>query len=179
MNKKISHPVYQTLLSISLYLCIASSQSAQSNPSPCVESKTLNQFDFWLGQWQVKLADGTVAGENTITRDLKGCVLVEQWHGVRGGSGISLNYFDQIKQKWVQVWTGSEGSQIQIEGGLQAGSMVLEGKLATLGQEGSADFRGTWTPLDDGRVRQYFEQFDNSKEQWVPWFEGYYEKIER
>jgi hypothetical protein len=156
-----------------------SNAQTQPTPSPCKDSRALKQFDFWLGHWQVKLADGTIAGENTITREQNGCVLVENWHGARGGSGISLNYFDQAKQQWVQIWTGSEGSQIQITGGLQNGSMLLVGKISTLGQTGSADFRGTWTLLEDGRVRQFFEQYDDKEKIWQPWFEGYYEKIER
>ena len=162
---------------ISFFCLTLSNAQNKQNPSPCIDFPQLKQFDFWLGHWQVKLADGTVAGENNISREQKGCVLVEQWQGARGGSGMSLNYFDQAKQKWVQVWTGSEGSQIQIEGGLEDGSMILVGKLMTLGQETSADFRGTWTLLSDGRVRQFFEQYDETKNNWVPWFEGFYTKI--
>jgi hypothetical protein len=35
-------------------------------------------------------------------------------------------------------------------------------------------FRGLWTPLPDGRVRQFFEQSNDGGETWVPWFEGFY-----
>ena len=160
-----------------LFVSVAVVAQGKPPPSPCLDSPQTKQFDFWLGHWQVTLADGTKAGKNTITREHKGCVLVENWQGARGGSGTSLNYFDQSKQKWVQVWTGSEGSQIQIEGGLRDGSMILAGKISTLGQDGSADFRGTWTLLDDGRVRQFFEQYDEEKKEWLPWFEGFYTKI--
>ena len=36
-------------------------------------------------------------------------------------------------------------------------------------------FRGRWTPLPDGRVRQYFEELTPDKK-WQPWFEGFYAK---
>jgi hypothetical protein len=40
----------------------------------------------------------------------------------------------------------------------------------------SAPFRGLWTLLPDGRVRQFFEQYDKDSESWAPWFEGFYTK---
>lgn len=152
-------------------------QTISPSKSPCKQSPILEQFDFWIGHWEVTLGDGTVVGVNSINREQNGCVLIENWKGVQGGSGISINYFDQAKAKWVQIWTGSQGSQIQIEGGLLGESMVLVGKLATLGQTGNTDFRGTWTPLADGRVRQFFEQSNDGGESWQPWFEGYYRRI--
>lgn len=164
--------VFSAILSICTF-----AQSPATTTSPCQTSREFKQFDFWLGHWEVKLPDGTLAGVNSINREQKGCVLLENWRGVQGGTGFSINFFDQLKQKWVQVWTGSEGSQIQIEGGLRNGSMVLEGKLSTLGQANSADFRGTWTPLDDGRVRQFFEQSTDGGRTWQPWFEGFYNRI--
>ena len=35
-------------------------------------------------------------------------------------------------------------------------------------------FRALWTPLPDGRVRQFFEQYDAENETWAVWFEGFY-----
>lgn len=44
-------------------------------------------------------------------------------------------------------------------------------------------FRSRWTPLPDGRVRQFFEELisDNiseaaGEEKWQAWFEGFYAK---
>ncbi len=177
-NALASHAVY-FFCTVALSSVQVQAQEAPTRPpSPCIDSKELKQFDFWLGTWRVSLADGTFAGKNTITREQNGCVLMENWRGAQGGSGVSMNYFDQAKQQWVQMWTGSEGSQIHIAGGLKDGSMVLVGKLNTLGQPQSADFRGTWTLLDDGRVRQFFEQSNDAGKSWQPWFEGFYRKTD-
>ncbi len=43
------------------------------------------QFDFWAGDWVVHNAAGKLAGTNTITPMLNGCVLHEQWEGAGRG----------------------------------------------------------------------------------------------
>jgi hypothetical protein len=35
-----------------------------------------------------------------------------------------------------------------------------------------------WTPLADGRVRQFFEQSDDDGTNWTPWFEGFYSRVD-
>jgi hypothetical protein len=79
--------------------------------------------------------------------------------------------------KWVQVWVAAAGYSIRIEGGLEAGAMHLVGQIVGLDGSGGP-FRGTWTPLADGRVRQFFEQSSDG-ETWAPWFDVYYERKER
>lgn len=151
--------------------------AASAAPTPCAEHDRFTDFDFWLGSWEVKTADGTVAGKNEITRAENGCVILEAWEGSQGGSGISMNFYDVATSEWVQVWTGGGGSQIHIRGGIHEGSMVLVGKLHYVGQSVSVDFRGTWTPLTDGRVRQFFEQSTDGGKTWGPWFEGFYARL--
>ena len=34
--------------------------------------------------------------------------------------------------------------------------------------------RASWTLLDDGRVRQFWEQSKDEGETWYIWFDGYY-----
>ncbi len=52
--------------------------------------------------------------------------------------------------------------------------MLLVGKIHYLTNSTTQDFRGLWTLLPDGRVRQFFEQSDDGGETWAPWFEGFY-----
>jgi hypothetical protein len=159
---------------------MAADSSAQTpeRPQPCSERAEFSQFDFWLGEWEVRTAAGKLAGTNRITRRADGCVLVEEWSSVGGGSGISVNYYDPAAQEWVQVWNGSGGTQITIRGGLdEEGSMDLRGTLHYVGRDRTVLFRGLWTPLPDGRVRQYFEQSTDEGETWQPWFEGFYSRV--
>ncbi|MEM1261621.1 MAG: hypothetical protein AAGH76_04455 [Pseudomonadota bacterium] len=155
--------------------CVALLFAAQSSAGPC-DTDEFRQFSFWAGDWEVSMADGTVVGHNSIHPEADGCALVERWRSVRGNTGTSLNYYDLAQSRWVQVWTGAGGTQIDIRGGLRAGSMVLVGTLTSVADGKTVPFRGTWTLLDDGRVRQFFEQSNDAGETWVPWFEGFYKR---
>lgn len=138
------------------------------------ESPPHRAFDFWIGEWVVALADGREAGRNRIEREQGGCVLVERWQGAQGGTGVSLNFYDPAAEVWRQVWISPQ-TQIDVSGGLVDGSMVLEGTITYLKDSRTHPFRGTWTPLEDGRVRQFFEEAPEPG-QWTPWFEGFYRR---
>jgi len=151
----------------------------RERPRPCTERPEFSQFDFWVGNWEVRTAKGELAGTNRITKRADDCVLLEEWTSVGGGSGISVNYYDPAAGEWVQVWNGSGGTQITIRGGLDGdGAMALAGTLHYVGRGQTVAFRGLWTPLPDGRVRQYFEQSTDDGETWLPWFEGFYSRID-
>ena len=159
-----------------LILLLAGTALAQpSPPFDCGESEPHRAFDFWLGQWAVHDSEGTLQGTNEITSVQNGCLLQEQWRSVRGGTGQSINYYHPGRDEWHQLWHDAGASIIDIRGGMQAPSMVLNGTILYLQDGREKGFRGTWTPLPDGRVRQYFEEQDDAGE-WQPWFEGFYSR---
>ena len=130
---------------------------------------------LWIGEWEVLGPKGKVAGRNVIEAVHGGCALSENWSSVNGGSGTSTNYFDPQKKLWVQNWIDANGSVIQLEGKFSAGSMKLSGRY--IQADGTrSKMRGTWTLLDDGRVRQCFETSPKGKK-WTPWFEGLYSRV--
>jgi uncharacterized protein YciI len=141
----------------------------------CRDSARHAELDFWVGTWVVRDAEGTLAGHNRIEKAQYGCVLHEHWTGARGATGHSVNYVDPATGDWVQLWTDASGGVIRLRGGLDAGSMSLSGDHVKADGTTSA-LRGTWTPLDDGRVRQHFEESTDGGETWKTWFEGYYSR---
>ncbi len=143
-------------------------------PPPCSE-ELFRQFDFWVGHWEVFATTGQKAGENIISIEENGCLLVERWRGESGITGQSYNYVDLATKKWRQVWV-SAGATIDYEGGLNDdGAMFLEGEIAY--PTGiTANFTGKWTVEEDGSVRQHFQQYDDEKEEWTDWFIGIYKK---
>ena len=141
---------------------------------PCAHQAGFRDFDFWVGEWDVHLANGTPAGSNIIERIERGCALTEHWTSASGGTGMSVNYLDKASDEWVQIWNAEGGSQIIIRGGLTDDGMAMEGYINYVGNGTTAPFRALWTPLPDGRVRQYFEQSNDGGNTWVPWFEGFY-----
>jgi len=148
---------------------------AQQAPFDCDASSAHRQFDFWIGQWEVSDTEGKPQGHNSIQRIQNGCALEEQWRSVSGGSGESINYYHPAQDRWHQLWVDGGASIIDISGGLKQGSMVLEGTIYYLKSGKEKPFRGSWTPLADGRVRQFFEERDEAGS-WQTWFEGFYQR---
>jgi hypothetical protein len=82
-----------------------------------LENRLFADFDFWVGEWDVTVPDGRRAGTNHIEKMERGCLLVERWTGAVGGTGMSMNYYDPAKARWLQLWVSSNGVVIEIEGG--------------------------------------------------------------
>ena len=149
-------------------------RSVRARVYPCEGTPASSAFDFWLGDWEVRLADGTLIGHSTVTKRDGGCSIVELWSGAGGSSGTSVNYFLPSRDQWRQIWVGSAGTLIDMVGSSMTDGMRLEGTIEYAGQDRVLAFRGHWTALADGRVRQHFEEFDLVAQGWNTWFEGYY-----
>lgn len=144
----------------------------------CMEHAEHRQFDFWAGSWRVSDKNNEKHyGNNRITIEERGCLLQERWQSTGGGTGRSINYYDPSDGKWHQLWVDGGASIIKIAGNLTDGSMVLSGEIYYLAQARKADFRGRWTPLPNGSVRQFFEERD-ADGNWQPWFDGYYHRMD-
>lgn len=157
-----------------LILSVPSVAEAQNAPPPpCVDEAPYTDFDFWVGAWDVFVPNGNRAGTNRIDKIEAGCLLLENWTGSQGGTGKSMNFYDPGRAAWRQIWVSANGVIIEIEGGLQGAAMVLEGTLTNAGGT-SQPFRGTWTPNDDGSVRQHFEISQDEGRTWATWFDGRY-----
>lgn len=136
------------------------------------EAPEYRQFDFWLGEWEVRNREGRVAGVNRIEREYGGCVVHERYRAESGYSGESLNIFDAGRGVWHQTWVDTAGTLLRLEGGLRDGAMVLEGR--TRAADGRVvRHRITWTPNEDGNVRQLWESTD-AEGAWTTTFDGRY-----
>ena len=134
------------------------------------------QFDFWLGQWEVSNPAGQLAGRSRIEAILGGCVLLENWDSPSGVSGKSFNIFNADSGHWEQFWVDNSGSHLHLVGGMQEGSMVLQGqqdkpdsKTGVIQRE-----RIRWTPNADGSVRQHWETSTDGGKIWKTSFDGLY-----
>jgi hypothetical protein len=171
------------LVSASLVsMMCAASIAGESNPtqqapgaSNACGTAEHQQFDFWLGRWEVTDPKGKRLGTNVITRSETGCWIVEQWRSAGGFSGTSVNAWDAPYQRWRQFWVGSDGIVLRLEGGLRAGTMVMEGTLPTPGG-GSQRQRIRWTPNADGTVSQHWETSDDDGNTWATAFLGIYRR---
>lgn len=156
-------------------MAMAQTNQGATQKAPCMGIDH-RAFDFWVGDWTVTNPQGTEVGKNLVELSQGGCLLVENWTSSQGGTGKSMNYWDPAEEVWKQVWVSANGSVGHFEGDLdEDGAMVLVGDM--LSPNGAALLlKGTWTLLDDGRVRQHFEQSTDDGETWSTWFDGYYAK---
>ena len=158
-----------------LLLVLVTPLAAQAPPS--CDAPEHRQFDFWIGNWSVTTPQGDLAGTNRIDRTLKGCVLVENWIGSKGGAGNSFNLWTAADGKWHQVWVDDSGNMLTLSGGLQGTSMVLTGTHPTPGRPAvTTTERITWTPLDGGKVRQLWESSTDGGATWTSQFDGIYSR---
>lgn len=136
---------------------------------PC-NSPEFRQFDFWLGEWNVEspATPGSVS-RNQITAINDGCAIREVYTTPVGYAGTSLNFYDAVRKAWHQTWIDNQGGALYLEGALQGTAMVL----STTTDPQSVN-RITWTPLDDGRVRQHWEATADGGKTWTTVFDGYY-----
>jgi hypothetical protein len=163
------------LAGLAAFAVAGAEESAGQGGTPCA-AEAFRAFDFWLGEWEVRTVDGRLAGHNRIESLHGGCVIVERWSGVSGMGGMSMNWLDGTTGEWVQLWLDASGGQAEIRGGpVEEGTgMQLAGRIHYLAEARTADFRGTWTVLPDGRLRQLFEESADGGKTWTTWFEGYY-----
>ncbi|WP_417489331.1 hypothetical protein [Maricaulis sp.] len=149
----------------------------QTPPTGCSEA-VHDDFDFWVGQWNVYApGGGAYQGQNSIVKTHGGCLVTEHWTGAGGSTGQSMNFHDPLVGAWRQVWV-SQSSFIDYTGGLNAdGAMVLTGEIHNVANGSRAPFTGVWTPLEDGSVRQHFRQSD-AEGNWSDWFVGIYVRQE-
>lgn len=174
---------FATLAAVTLTLAAPATAEEEQEAAPpappppyCENNPEFDQFDFWLGEWDVYVnnEERPYAGKNVITKVASECLVMEHWTNRRGASGYSMNFFDPLEGQWRQVWV-SNNLAIDYTGGLnEDGQMVLEGEAHYYNRGASFPFRGVWTPNQDGTVRQYFEQYNPEMDAWEPWFDGIY-----
>ena len=145
-----------------------------AKPPPC-GAAAHRQFDFWLGQWEVRDPTGKVVGHNRIEAAHGGCALIEHWTSVQGVTGTSVNIYDRDRRQWHQTWVDSGGGLLQLDGGRSDAAMVLVGDAFDADAPGrTSRQRITWTPQADGRVRQLWESSSDGGKTWTVVFDGLY-----
>jgi hypothetical protein len=143
--------------------------------TPCLVTPEHQQFDFWVGEWNVMNPQGQLAGTSSIQRVVDGCVIFENWTGTQGGSGKSFNYYDRNDGKWHQLWVGSGGGVVNFSGAFKDGAMRYE--AVSPAANGSKTLqRMTFFKLDGDKVRQLWETSTDDGKTWLVAFDGMYVK---
>lgn len=162
-----------------LILCAAFPASAQTAapapaPAPACSASEYRQFDFWVGDWDVfQTGSSKPVARSLIERLYDGCAVRENWMPLTRPGGGSLNSFTPSDRKWHQVWVDSQGSWVAFSGALAAGSMVLQTEPS---DPDESITRMTFSPQDDGSVRQLGEVSKDGGKSWVRSFDFTYRR---
>ena len=132
---------------------------------PCKFRAEHKQFDFWVGDWDVRTPQGQLAGTNAIQRLEDGCLILENWTGSQGGTGKSMNFYNAATGKWRQTWVSSTGGVTEYEGSYKDGAMRYEGETTRAGTK--LMLRLTFFDLGPDRVRQLAEQSADGGKTWT------------
>ncbi len=119
------------------------------------------QFDFWLGDWDVSWGDGQ-QGTNRIDKILEGKVIREQFDGnpAMAFRGMSLSVYDARREQWRQTWVDIEGTYWAFRGGFEDGRMILSTEEVVEGKDvllrmvfydiAADELEWSWERSDDG-----------------------------
>lgn len=124
---------------------------------PCMYNEKLNEFAFWIGEWNVYSTLGNKVGENKIERILSDCIIFENWTSSTGRTGKSFNTINNNTGFWEQTWVDDFGTVTEYKRGLFSNgalSFFAEGKDIS----GNPQYQKlTFFKNNDGTVRQLGE----------------------
>ncbi len=142
--------------------------------NPCKASPEFRQFDFWIGEWDVKNPQGVMAGSSRVERILGECIIFENWTSGSGSSGKSFNIYDRNDGKWHQTWVSDKGTFTHYIGGLEDGKMVVVADTIVGGKKTMAKM--TFSKLSNGDVRQFGENSADQGKTWTTAFDLTYSR---
>lgn len=112
-------------LALALCLLAAAAGAADSQTSQPCSAPEARQFDFWLGEWDIRQSilrqDGSwlaLPARTSVSSALDGCALVEHWEGdvlffwegmtePRSRRGLSVRAYDAESGNWYIHWMDS------------------------------------------------------------------------
>lgn len=129
-----------------------------ATPRPCT-AEGHDRFDFWVGDWDVYNPAGTRVATSVISKELDGCVVMEDY--IAGQyRGLSLNMYDVRTGGWTQFYVDNIITNYRLAGGLDGNRMVMTSAQPAFDlRTGIGAFREdsiVWTPNGDGSVQQTF-----------------------
>lgn len=142
--------------------------------NPCKASSEFRQFDFWIGEWDVKNQQGVPSGSSSIQLILGQCIIFENWTGGSGTNGKSFNIYDTNDKKWHQTWVDDKGTFTHYIGGLINGEMVVTADTIVSGKPMLAKM--TFTKMPNGDVRQHGENSTDAGKTWTTSFDLIYSR---
>ncbi|WP_428225509.1 hypothetical protein [Flavobacterium sp.] len=144
-----------------LFLSVLTAFSLHAQQKPCEANPKYNEFDFWIGEWQVYSSKG-IAGTSKITKILDNCILLEEWTSANKQQGLlyagkSFNTYNAATEQWQQTWVDNTGGTTEfLTGKFENNRMQFMSRPFKNGKQTSIR-RLSFYKLENGFVRQHGE----------------------
>jgi hypothetical protein len=170
------------IVAIALATISSDAAFADTTPAPPLPANTqpnygcpdpeYQQFKFWIGEWRVTTTQGgKFAGDSRIDLLDAGCVILENWKSGNGGSGHSLNVYDQADGKWHQTWIDATGDQVHYIGEFKNGKLEFRADDVATPQKQNVVLTMTFEPRPDGTIRQSGTMSSDGGKTFAPSFD--------
>jgi tetratricopeptide (TPR) repeat protein len=139
------------------------------NARPCLHDPRHSDFDFWLGDWDVRPRGqpGAPASRNTITKIHDGCVVLESY-SAPSYTGQSFNIYDRTRHQWNQTWVDKMGGLHVYWGEAREGNMYYEGEMPDpAAPTRRVKTRLTFFKIAADTVRQFSESTRDDGKTWT------------
>ena len=131
-----------------------------------------NQFDFWLGEWDVTWGeDGK--GENQILRIMDDKIIQENF-SAPDLIGMSVSSYDAERKLWCQTWVDNNGSYLDFTGRFENEKMILSRDAIVRGQ--ACKQRMVWFNIDADHFDWNWERSDDGGQSWRALWEIKYKR---
>lgn len=140
-------------------------QAEADTPRRSCDLPEAQQFDFWVGKWDLEWGDGET-GTNVIEKKLDGCVIVEKFDGSpsRPLRGMSVSSYNADLGKWQQTWVDNHGGYLDFVGGYADSRMVLEREAVRDGRK--IRQRMVWYDIEDDSLSWNWERSTDGGDTW-------------
>ena len=127
-----------------------------------MDSNPENQFDFWLGAWNVTWGeDGK--GTNRIEHILE-CKIIQENFIAPDLHGISVSAYDPERGVWCQTWVDNNGTYLDFTGKFEDGKMILS--RDALGKGQACRQRMVWWDIQENKFDWNWERSDDNGKSW-------------
>ena len=134
-------------------------------PPPCTQPEA-QQFDFWVGEWDLVWGDGD-RGRNVIEKTLDGCVILENFDGTPASPlrGMSVSTYNPRLGRWQQTWVDNQGGYLDFTGGYEDARMVLQ-RTATAADGRHVLQRMVWYDITGDSLQWHWESSRDDGATW-------------
>ena len=139
---------------------------------PCDANPKYNEFNFWIGEWEVYDLKNNIAGYSKISKILDNCVVLEEWTSSAEQQGLlftgkSFNTYNASTKQWQQTWVDNTGgSNEYLTGYFENDAMHFKSRPFSNGKNSSVR-KITFYKLKDGKVRQHGEISNDEEKTWT------------